>query len=192
MFSVKNHPSSGVRSGYAETLTGTAGAGPQKLSGEGNFPAALTVCVCALQRGMVQRGMVQRHLNPPPNRYGSLQCACAALLLPASARAERLRSVEDALSWTQQLSPLLSACSRCAGSRRLIPWQLLNQRHNYGHSMILFGVLCHLSQHCVSQHCAGWSWMWVFFVHQQLSSRSCCKYTIAIHGKQEIIIHCLK
>lgn len=29
-------------------------------------------------------------------------------------------------------------------------------------------------------------------MHQQLSFRSCCKYTIAIHGKQEIMGYYLK
>lgn len=52
VFSVKIQPSSGVRSGYAETPTGTAVSVPQKPRGEGNFPASFTaVCVLCPAEG---------------------------------------------------------------------------------------------------------------------------------------------
>lgn len=108
---------------------------PRKEVARGTDWLPLQQRVCALHRGMVQR-----HLNLPLQRYRSLWSSSEFLLLPASAQAEWLQSVEDMPSWTQQLSPLLSACSRCAGSRSLVPWQLLNQGHNYGHSMILLAL----------------------------------------------------
>lgn len=160
---------------------------PRKEVARGTYWLPLQQRVCALHRGMVQR-----HLNLPPQRYRSLWSSCEFLLLPASAQAEWLRSVEDVPSWTQQLSPLLSACSRCAGSRRLIPWQLLNQRRNYGHThdfiCRVYAIFPRIVFFSIVQVGAEYGRL----VHQQLNVSSCCKYTTAIQGKQEILIYSLK
>lgn len=42
-------------------------------------------------------------------------------------------------------------------------WQPLSPERNFGHSTIFRALLC-VSQHRVSWHCAGWNWMYLFWV----------------------------
>lgn len=159
-----------VRNGQAKTLTGIVVTVPQKWRGEGNFPASSSA-VCAEASKSIDRDCC-----------GPVW-VCAALLLPDPSWAEWPCLVEDILSWTQQLSLQPSACSRCAGSRRFILWQMLSQSCNYEDSLsfpALFLVLCKLELNLG------------IFVHQQLSFSSCCKLMIATHRKQEITLYCWK
>lgn len=162
----------GPRNGQAKTLTGIVVTVPQKWRDEGNFPASSTA-VCAEASKSIDRDCC------------GLVWVCAALLLPDPSWAEWLCLVEDILSWTQQHSP----CSRCAGFRRFVLWQLLSQSCNYEDSVVLFGVLSFPALFlvlCKLELNLG------IFAHQQLSFSSCCKFMIATHRKQEITLYCWK
>lgn len=113
-----------ARNRHAEILTGIMVTVPQKWRDEGNFPACSTA-VCA-----------GRHCAEASKSIDRDCCGPAVSLCSSAASTLCLNwvvLVEDKPSWTQQLSLQPSASSRCAGSRRCVLWQLLNQSCNYGH-----------------------------------------------------------
>lgn len=167
--------SSGTGSRYAATLTETPRAGPQKGKEKGGF---LEVYAWALQSGMVHRC-----LSLPLKRYRLLRlipCGSALLQPQLQPQPQWLRCPAEGCSHLLQRHGFQETLPLAA----TMAWQDFIQSFVLSFPASCFSALRGLELNVFS--------FVLGLVQKQLSFRSCCRCTIAMHGEQEIMVYCLK